>query len=368
MRKGEMLMWLIIAASVLGSAAAGVVYLINRISVFGGIKMIAGDKKAVRYLIAFVIVAVAFIITMFAATFINALIILLHEVMFFLLFGGIMRLVTLISGKSFKIYWQGWLSLIACAAFLAVGYYLDVNVWQKDYKVKSDKNVTLKIALIADSHMGTTFDAEGFEEQLKRIEAQNPDLLVIAGDFVDDSSMLDDTVKACEALGRLNLKYGVYYSYGNHDKGYYNKRDFNAEDMEKALEENGVHVLKDDYILVDDSFYIVGRKDRSMLDRKDIDELLTGIDTDKYIIVLDHQPNDYEAEADSAADLVLSGHTHGGQFFPFNYIGEWFGINDATYGYERRNDTDFIVTSGISNWELLFKTGTRSEYVIIDVN
>ena len=91
-------------------------------------------------------------------------------------------------------------------------------------------------------------------------------------------------------------------------------------------------------------------------------------DPEKYIIVLDHQPSDYENEAETAADLVVSGHTHGGQLIPITYVGEWLGMNDRTYGYERRNNTDFIVTSGIADWEMDFKTGTISEYVIITVN
>ena len=86
------------------------------------------------------------------------------------------------------------------------------------------------------------------------------------------------------------------------------------------------------------------------------------------MIVLDHQPTDFEKQAESGVDLVLCGHTHGGQLFPITYAGEWFNINDRTYGHEKRNNTDFIVTSGISDWELAFKTGTKSEYVIIDVS
>ena len=97
-------------------------------------------------------------------------------------------------------------------------------------------------------------------------------------------------------------------------------------------------------------------------------ELMKNVSPDSYTIVLDHEPNDYDNEAAANADLVLSGHTHGGQLFPVTYVGEWFRINDATYGYERRKNTDFIVTSGISDWEILFKTGTKSEYVIIDIN
>ena len=57
----------------------------------------------------------------------------------------------------------------------------------------------------------------------------------------------------------------------------------------------------------------------------------------------------------------------GGQLIPITKVGEWIGANDATYGYERRGDTDFIVTSGISAWSILFKTGCKSEYVRIRI-
>ena len=91
------------------------------------------------------------------------------------------------------------------------------------------------------------------------------------------------------------------------------------------------------------------------------------IDTSKYIIIMDHQPTDYDNESNTAVDLVLSGHTHGGQLFPFNNAGKLFGLSDSIYGHTHLNGTDFIVTSGISDWALLFKTGTKSEYVIINV-
>ena len=83
-------------------------------------------------------------------------------------------------------------------------------------------------------------------------------------------------------------------------------------------------------------------------------------------MVLDHQPNDYDAEAESGADLVLSGHTHGGQLIPVNLFISL--ANDKTYGMEKRGNTNFIVTSGISDWAIKFKTGCRSEFNVIDVN
>jgi predicted MPP superfamily phosphohydrolase len=117
---------------------------------------------------------------------------------------------------------------------------------------------------------------------------------------------------------------------------------------------------------LNDSFYVVGRKDRSMK-RVPVEQLVAPLDPSKFAIVLDHQPNDYKAEAAAGCDLVLSGHTHGGQMIPIGPIGELIGVNDATYGLEKREETVFIVTSGIADWAIPFKSGTVSEYCIIDI-
>ena len=126
--------------------------------------------------------------------------------------------------------------------------------------------------------------------------------------------------------------------------------------------------------MLDGRFYLVGRQDASEeLDfgrsRAKIADLISELDEDKFSIVLDHQPRDYNAEADAGADLVLSGHTHGGQLIPLMQLTGWFHIagDDRIYGTEQRENTDFIVTSGISDWAIKFKTGCRSEYVIVDI-
>ena len=124
--------------------------------------------------------------------------------------------------------------------------------------------------------------------------------------------------------------------------------------------------------LVDNRFYIIGRADKSEeynSGRKTMEELTEGLDQDKFAIVLDHQPDDYSAQAESGVDLVLSGHTHGGQLFPLMNIENMVDItpDDRVYGYEKRDNTNFIVTSGISDWAIKFKTGCKSEYLIVDI-
>ena len=135
------------------------------------------------------------------------------------------------------------------------------------------------------------------------------------------------------------------------------------------LEKNKVHILRDEAELVGGSFYVVGRKDKNDMDRMSLEDLIkeNKLDLNKYTVVMDHQPNDYAAEAETGVDLVVSGHTHGGQLLPVTKVGEWIGANDRTYGTETRDKTTFVVTSGISSWEIWFKTGTKSEFAVIDI-
>lgn len=361
-------MWLIILGVVLISFGLSTIYIVIKISNFGFIKKIAEEKKWLKNIISFIIVLIIFLIFSYILSVINAIIMLLHLTIFLLIYGLIFRLIKRIRKKEFKYYYQGWLSIFTTVVYLSIGFYLCHNVWQTNYEIKTNKDIKqLRIALIADSHIGTTFDGEGFKKHLKEIEKQKPDMIVIAGDYVDDSTKKKDLITATKYLGNIKTKYGIFYSYGNHDEGYFNRRDFTKEELRSILEENNINILADEVKLVD-NFYIIGRKDKSLGNRKEMSELVKGLDKDKYMIVIDHEPSDYKNEEEAGVDLVLSGHTHGGQLFPLPIIGGlFFQVNDKTYGYERRSSTDFIVTSGISDWEIDFKTGTKSEYVIIDV-
>lgn len=362
-------MWTIILAVIIILLIAGTAYLVAALGRFGWIRSVSGESRLKRILISSVMTGVAFAGCYYVFSLINAIFILIYTILFFLIFGIFARIIGFIRKDESGIYWQGWLALLATFLFFLVGYFQCNNIWQTDYYLETEKNLgDLKIAMFADSHLGTTFDGAGFEKELKNIEAQHPDILLICGDFVDDWSCKADLIKACRAMAGADFKYGVWIAYGNHDEGFFDSRDFSAEELKQILEENGIHLLQDECQLVDDRFYVAGRRDRGLGGRQNMDQLLEGADTGKYIIVLDHEPNDYEAEAASDADLVLSGHTHGGQLIPINITGKLSGVHDRVYGYERRKGTDFIVTSGISDWALQFKTGTRSEYVIINIS
>ena len=147
----------------------------------------------------------------------DATVILLHVLFSFLVFGLVFRIVRKLTGKQTKVYWQGWLALLTAAVYLTVGYVQCVHVWKTEYSLASEKSVEpLRIALLSDSHVGTTFDGEGFAALLEEIMRQEPDLILIPGDFVDDSTTRADLLTACRALGQLDhrrWKKTVYISW-----------------------------------------------------------------------------------------------------------------------------------------------------------
>lgn len=373
-----MVFWALLFLTVIISAIAGIIYLVIKVNKFMFIKKLARNSRGISYAISAAIIFAAMSVLCLFLGMVNTVIVMLHLVVFLLLVQFVCYLIKKFGSKTIGADWQVITAIVITAAYLLFGAAQAYNVKQTDYTFKTDKNVgNLRVALLADSHLGTTFDADGFEKYLKCIQEQNPDTVVVVGDFVDEGTTASDMQKACRALGKLNTKYGVYFVYGNHDKGKYSngKRDFNGDDLANELIKNGVSVLKDESVLIDNRFYLIGRQDASEETdfggkRADMATLTQNLDKDKYWIVLDHQPRDYSAQAACGADLVLSGHTHGGQLIPLKQIAELTGVggNDKIYGTEHNINSDFIVTSGISDWEISFKTGCFSEYVIIDIN
>ena len=147
----------------------------------------------------------------------------------------------------------------------------------------------------------------------------------------------------------------------------YNNRTYGDKEIREELAKNNVTILEDNGLNIVGNIYLLGRQDKSVRNRKPIKELMDEIDDNYYVIDLNHQPNDYENEKNANVDLVISGHTHGGQLFPLMIIDKMIGANNQIYGMEKRDNTTFIVSSGIGDWAVKFKTGTLAEYVVIDI-
>ena len=368
--------WAILFGGLFLFTAAGLFFLVYSVRKFRFVAVLSRGNKAVSWLISAAVLLLPSALIWAAWGYMNVIIVLLHLAVFWGVAALIQWAVQRRRGQPLRRYYAGAIAVLVTVLYLGVGFVQANHVWQTDYTVTTEKNVgSLRVALLADSHVGTTFDGEGLEKHVARIQAQKPDVVVIAGDFVDEDTSKADMVAACRALGRLDTPYGVYFVFGNHDKGLYSngERGYSGDDLVAELEKNGVTVLQDETVLIADHFYLVGRQDASEeLDfgrsRAAIADLTSGLDSDKFAIVLDHQPRDYDAESATGVDLVLSGHTHGGQMIPMMQFMRLFHTGDDNiYGWERRTDTDFIVTSGISDWAIQFKTGCRSEYVMINI-
>lgn len=371
-----MVIWFVSLAIAVVALAAGIYYLARRVHSCPPIAALSHRSRVGGWAASFAVVLLAAVILTLLLDTVNTAVVLLHLIFFLLVSSLVGRLIIRLHSGAARFHLSGVIALVITAAYLAAGAVSAYNVQRTAYSVSTHKEVgSLRVAMFSDSHVGTTFGGKGFAKRMEELQAQQPDIILIVGDFVDESTTRENMVEACRALGKLEVPYGVWFVFGNHDKGLYGtSRGYDGDDLVRELEANGVHVLQDESVLIDDRFYLVGRKDASEQEesrggRADISDLTASLDPDKYSIVLDHQPHDYAAEAEADADLVLSGHTHGGQLIPLGFLMDklHLGGTDSVYGYTRRENTDFIVTSGISDWAIKFKTGCISEYVIIDI-
>jgi len=225
---------------------------------------------------------------------------------------------------------------------------------------KPTQNKTLKIVAASDIHLGVTIDKQKLQSYVKLINDQHPDIVLLAGDVSDRSMIPIENQHMDEELRQIKAPFGVYAINGNHEH-YTETPNATAEYLKKA----GITVLLDEVSLVDNSFYVVGRDDRSNLNRKQLKEIVRGLDETKPKILLDHQPFHLDEAGNNGIDLQISGHTHNGQFFPGNLIVK--GMYELGYGYLKKGKTHYYVSSGLGLWGPQYRIGTQSELVVINL-
>ena len=369
-----MLIWIIALIVAVILFGASLVYLTNRIYNIPFVDSICNSIHSRKLILSIAVILVMIGIIIIAMNMTNAVVIFVHLTIFWIIMDIIARIIYAFNGHV-KVSGNiiALAVLLITVSYFAWGWYQLHHVTQTNYSLSTEKELgELHILQISDSHVGTSFHGDEMSRFVDEMNKNDIDIAVITGDFVDDDTSKKDMIKACEAIGKIDARYGIYFVFGNHDRGYYNNRGYSGEDLINELSKNGITSLQDESVLIDDRFYLIGRRDASetvekSATRQSMDELTKNLDTGKYMVVLDHQPVDYEAQQKSGVDLVLSGHTHGGQMYPLTYLMNYIGENDSIYGLKHRGNTDFIVNSGISDWSVKFKTGCRSEYVFITI-
>jgi predicted MPP superfamily phosphohydrolase len=244
-----------------------------------------------------------------------------------------------------------------------------INTWfpvVRNIELKVDKSggnmKELHIVAFSDVHLGTTIEKRHLSIIVNKVNALSPDIILIPGDIIDEDIAPVINNNVGDILTQLKAKYGVFAVTGNHE--YIG----GVMASKKYLAEHGVALLNDTALLINDAFYVVGREDLTIKQftngkRKELSEIMQDVDQTKPIILMDHQPFKLEIAEQNGVDLQLSGHTHHGQLWPFNYITNM--VYELGWGYKKKGDTHYYVSSGVGGWGPPIRTVNRPEIVSI---
>lgn len=251
------------------------------------------------------------------------------------------------------------LLLILAVLYGAAGVWNAVHIRTTSYTVDGHGAAPMKVALISDLHVGELIGPRQVEKMVEAINAIDADIVLMAGDLFDVAG--PQAVRNLEEIGEIlkgiRSKQGIYAVFGNHDGGLNGQHSYAAQLMESW----GMTLLQDEAAILD-GVTIIGRKDRGK-DRLSIAELMEKADAESYTIMMDHQPFELEIGRDNGVDLMVCGHTHGGQVFPANLVTQRMYTID--HGIWQSGDFTAIVSSGAGTWGPRMRIGTISEVVEI---
>ena len=224
---------------------------------------------------------------------------------------------------------------------------------------------SLNIVVASDIHLGTIVCKSKLERIVERINSLNPDLVLLPGDVVDEDIGPVIRNNLGETLRKIRAPYGVLAITGNHE--YIG----GVEPACRYLVDHGITMLRDMAVKVGDILYVVGREDISIRGftgktRKPLQELMMDVDKSYPVILMDHQPFRLAEAETNGVDLQLSGHTHHGQLWPFNFITK--KVYELSWGYKKKENTHYYVSCGVGTWGPPIRTGNPSEIVTINVS
>ncbi len=265
--------------------------------------------------------------------------------------------------------------LLPLILFVLVMWYGSVNmglVYRTDYTVTTDKDIRpegYRILYLSDLHYGTVQDPQVLEDMLDTLNAQQPDLVILGGDIVEEGTTREEMETVFTILGKIQSSFGTYFVYGNHDRQPDStSRTYTDAELAAAIEKNGITILEDATAVINGELLLMGRADAAWdgeSKRAEISQLLESTERGQFLITLDHQPIEAEKNAAAGVDLMLSGHTHAGQIFPVGYLSEWMGT--LNYGRYACDGCEVIVSSGFAGWGYPVRTQGKCEYVVVEL-
>lgn len=221
----------------------------------------------------------------------------------------------------------------------------------------------LKIVQFTDTHLGFHYSLEQFGALVKRMNAQNPDIVVFTGDLIDRPQTFTEKDPLINLLHKIDAKIGKYWVYGNHDHGGYGTKMVN-----EIMTESGFILLNNEHIILksgSEQLMIAGIDD-AILGNPNLDHAFANAEENNYTILLAHEPDFADLAVNYSVDLQLSGHSHGGQIrLPF--IGHLYTPPYArkyVHGkYElNHGKTTLFVSSGIGTTRLPLRLLCQPEF------
>jgi predicted MPP superfamily phosphohydrolase len=298
---------------------------------------------------------------------------MLYGFIFFLLSDIILlilRIPGIIRGDNIFLYRKWSFIIIASASSLLIigGFINAIIPVAREYNITINKPAgsvkTLRIAAVSDIHLGSIIRKRSLKKLSGMIKDMKPDLVLLLGDIVDGEIGPVLRGDLLQYFTWPKCTDGLYAITGNHE--------FigGANRTIPYIESKGIRVLKDEMVTLEGGIQLIGRIDRDSYrfyrrERLPLGELMKQTDTAKPVILLDHQPFNLDETAKYGIDLQLSGHTHNGQMWPLNYVTRM--IYELSYGYLKKRNTNFIVSSGYGLWGPRVRSGSRSEVLLINI-
>ncbi len=224
---------------------------------------------------------------------------------------------------------------------------------------KVEGSQKIRILMASDLHFGAIIGERWEKKFIQIVQQQHPDIVLLCGDIVDGDIAPVLRKKLGQHLQEITPPMGMYAITGNHE--YIGGIDATLQ----YLTSINITVLRDTIITLPNGIQIVGRNDIYSKKQRPLDSLLKHIDHSKPIIVMNHQPYNLHEAVTNNVDLHISGHTHHGQLWPFNYITR--SIFELSWGYKHEKSTHLYVSSGFGTWGPTVRIGNKPEVVVFDV-
>lgn len=252
------------------------------------------------------------------------------------------------------------LGLTICLMIYGYYNYRHPQIVELDIKVDKPMEQPLRIVAVSDVHLGYGTDKRALQRYVKMINSQKPDMILIGGDLIDNSTLPLHNQQMHEELNQLEAPLGIYMVAGNHEfiSG--------IKSTEEFLRKTQIHLLRDSVVAHPSGVQIICRDDRSNHRRESLESLISKCDNERPIIVLDHQPYELQKSDSLGVDLQFSGHTHHGQVFPLSLVTDY--MYEQSHGYRKWSHSHIYVSSGLSLWGPPFRIGTNSDMAVIKLS